>query len=156
MTGKTLKISFMILTVILLLIITLVFRNRVFVPINKIYNPRRLEFTKDEKMVSCQIDCSLNDFKFHEECIGYNGCENSSYIKNSNYCEKDSDCVLDESCCFNSCDDCVDLDYCPVSNKYYFKAHSFSCNNTIFCNEVISCRNFSVVKCVSNSCRIIR
>ena len=132
-------------------------KNKLFIPDNKIINIYDLEKPKPEEIVSCQIDCTLNDGVFHEECFGFNGCVNSNFIKSMTYCEKDSDCIMYLGCCYEICkgEECLNIDYCSTSNKEFSLAHDFSCQNNIICKENKKCKGFSNSVCFNNICRIV-
>jgi len=147
------------ISVIVIIVVLIIFssRNKLFIPENKVANTTRLEVSKPDELTSCQMDCTLNDGVFHEECIGYNGCVDSLFIKDKGYCEDDSDCVIDLGCCYDTCQggECINIDYCGVSNKQFVLAHGFSCKNNIICKERKKCRSFSDVSCLNNVCRIV-
>ncbi len=153
------KISIRIkITLFVLFVGLLVFflsKKETFVPENLIVNYSYFEERKPEELVSCQLDCTMNDGLFHEECIGFNGCTDSLYLIKKDYCEVDSDCVVNLGCCLNACDDCFSEKFCSVSNKFFVEAHSFSCRNSILCSEEFFCKSFSKTVCLNNVCRII-
>ncbi|MBC8500794.1 MAG: hypothetical protein ISS25_01945 [Nanoarchaeota archaeon] len=148
------RATFIIIAIIIIIILS---NSRTFVPENRIVDSLKIELAKPSELTSCQIDCSLNDGVFHEECIGFNGCEDSSYLRSRTYCEKDSDCVVDLGCCTESCkdDECLEASLCAVSNKEYVSAHSFSCENNIICREKVKCIGSYKTTCFSDVCRII-
>ena len=131
--------------------------SRTFVPDSRIINPYLLEESKISELISCQSDCTLGDDVFHEECLNYNGCENSPYLKDKSYCESDSDCLLDLGCCAQECKgaECINTKFCAVSNEKFIKAHSFSCNGNIICEKNIECKGSFKTACISNICRIV-
>ncbi len=160
-TTKTiLKISSIIIALILIIILIISSKNKVFIPESLILDSGEFEIMTEENFISCQIDCTLNDGIFHEECLGFNGCEGTDYYKDKAYCEQDLDCVTDLGCCLNICDDnietCHNIRYCQTSNKQYVDAHKFSCEmNGITCTLSSECREMNNAKCVHNKCRII-
>lgn len=131
--------------------------SKTFVPNNKIIDPYVLEEVKMNELISCQSDCTMGDNVFHEECLNYNGCENTPYLKDKVYCENDYDCLPDLSCCAEECEgsECVDIKYCAVSNKKYIQAHSFSCKRNILCDDHVKCKGSFKTACVFNTCKII-
>ncbi|MFC2135176.1 hypothetical protein ACFLTH_11210 [Bacteroidota bacterium] len=153
---KTSKKSRIIsLIIILIIVVIIISKNKTFIPENQIINHKNYEILRNAELTSCQKDCSLGKGDFHEECIGFNGCENSPFLRNRDYCEKDSDCVVDFGCCTYSCEKASCLNFCAVSNRVFVEAHSFSCENNIICTKKEQCFDEFKIKCFNNKCRIL-
>ena len=142
---------------VLLVVIALLTGQSSFVSKNEVLSAKNGEVQRPEVIVSCQSDCTMNDGRFHPECVGFNGCKNSSFLKNRVYCEEDSDCVVDTGCCNKVCNgsECDALDFCDVSNKQYVDAHKISCGTNIICSQRLTCKPFEEAVCRNNQCRII-
>ncbi|MBU1849539.1 MAG: hypothetical protein ABIC91_01540 [Nanoarchaeota archaeon] len=116
-----------------------------------------MEFRTLQKseFISCQPDCSFLDNKFHEECVGFNGCKDNIFLRDKNYCEDDSDCTYFFGCCASECvgSECFNAKFCPVTNKIFSKAQKLSCEN-IDCVKKSSCKVSKRIVCVNNACLI--
>lgn len=157
MTMKTLlKVSLAIVIVILFVI----FYNRGDSYVEKgVVNYLLFEHPPGQGITSCQPDCTFVDRTFHSECVGFNGCEDTPFIRDREYCEQDSDCVVDFGCCTESCEELgceEDSGFCSVSNSHYAKAHSFSCNGNVLCSRHVKCKSNYETACVENKCRILK
>jgi len=156
MTSTTSKIISGLVILGIIIFIIVISYGKLFVPEDKILKPKNFELPKESDLISCQLDCTLNDGVFHEKCIGYNGCEDNNFLRDSGYCEEDSDCVLDLGCCIDLCqgDECLNQKYCRSSNEKYVKAHEFSCQYGIKCESHSTCLEYKNAKCLFNRCRI--
>lgn len=144
--------------VIAVIIILLIFlsKSKTFVPENKIVDSSLFEVPRYDELNSCQMDCSFGNSIFHEECVGFNGCEDSLFLRNKSYCEKDSDCIVDFGCCAEDCkDNCSSVNFCSVSNNKFIEAHAFSCVENIICKKRLSCIGSFQTACLNKICRII-
>ncbi len=152
--SKIIIAGIAVITIVMIIISS---RNRLFVPQNMIDDYSDLEISVKSELVSCQLDCSINDGQFHEECIGFNGCKDSFFLRDKDYCEKNSDCAIDLGCCLRLCegDECLNAKICPASNNRFIESHRFGCENSVACNNDRSCNGFKNSVCVSNKCRII-
>lgn len=146
---------FIFLIAIIILVI-LIPENKNIVPENIILNYSSLEILNFD-FTSCQIDCTFGEGIFHEECIGFNGCEDSPYLRNKYYCENDSDCEIDLGCCSTLCKGlkCFSSSFCAVANSESIKAHEFSCEYNIECVRKESCKGNYEASCRNNTCRIL-
>ncbi len=154
--NKQIKVFFIVFILVAIGVIIVLSKNKVFVPENMIYDNYQFETNIGGELISCQMDCTFGDGVFHEECLGFNGCVDSEFLKERTYCQEDEDCIMDVGCCFEECMNCkIDTKYCPISNKKYAAAHRFGCKNNIKCYEKEECMAFSNVKCVAHNCRII-
>ena len=107
----------------------------------------------DTELISCQLECTMNDGQYHPECVGFNGCVESEYFKDPYFCKDDSDCMVNHYCCSYECKGqaCGAAPFCEVKNKKFIQAHRFSCQS-LGCEQVFVCKPPKLIFCNNHRC----
>ena len=147
--------TIIIVLIVFFLLIVISKKASLFIGNNEMIDPLIFENPISAELASSQLDCTLFDNTFHEECIGFNGCEDNNFLRNQDYCEQNSDCSVNFACCSIPCSgsDCFQAKFCDVANNQFISAHNYGCAN-VECTKEVSCKEALDIICQNNGCKI--